>query len=58
MDIEKDGFITELFNISGKIALITGSSRGLGFTLAKGFSQAGGTVILNGSDAVRCSKGC
>ena len=39
----------DLFNIEGKIALITGSSRGIGFVLAKGFCEAGATVILNGT---------
>lgn len=39
-----------LFDIEGKIVLITGSSRGLGFALAKGFCDAGATVILNGTN--------
>jgi gluconate 5-dehydrogenase len=37
-----------LFNITGKIALITGGSGGLGFAFARGLGQAGATVILNG----------
>lgn len=37
-----------LFDIKGKTALVTGSSRGLGFTLAKGLAQAGARVVLNG----------
>ena len=41
--------MTSLFDIKGKIALITGSSRGIGYVLAKGFCEAGATVILNGS---------
>ena len=36
------------FNLSGKIALVTGSSRGLGLIMAAGLSQAGATVVLNG----------
>lgn len=43
----------ELFNIKGKTALITGSSRGIGFTLAKGLGEAGCTVILNGTNSER-----
>jgi gluconate 5-dehydrogenase len=39
-----------LFDVSGRIALVTGSSRGLGFTLAQGLAEAGATVILNGRD--------
>jgi gluconate 5-dehydrogenase len=38
-----------LFNVEGKIILITGSSRGIGFGLAKGFCEAGAIVILNGT---------
>ena len=36
-----------LFDIEGKIALITGSGRGLGLSYAKGYLKAGATVILN-----------
>lgn len=36
-----------LFDIEGKIALITGSGRGLGLSYAKGYLKAGAIVILN-----------
>ena len=36
------------FDLSGKIALVTGAYRGLGFAIAKGLAQAGATVVLNG----------
>lgn len=39
----------ELFNIENKIVLITGSSRGIGFSLAKGFAEAGAVVVMNGT---------
>lgn len=38
----------ELFNVNNKIALITGSSRGLGKFLAKGLASNGAKVIING----------
>jgi len=38
-----------LFDVSGKIVLITGSSRGLGLALAGGFAEAGARVIINGT---------
>ncbi|WP_282606353.1 SDR family NAD(P)-dependent oxidoreductase [Pelagibius sp. Alg239-R121] len=36
-----------LFDLSDRIALITGSSQGIGYTLARGLSAAGAKVILN-----------
>ncbi|MEO7853436.1 MAG: glucose 1-dehydrogenase [Rubrivivax sp.] len=36
------------FDLSGKTALITGSSAGIGLALAKGLAQAGAAVVLNG----------
>ena len=39
-----------MFDLSGKIALITGASRGLGFSIARGLREHGATVILNGRD--------
>jgi len=39
-----------LFNVSNKIALVTGSSRGIGNALAKGLAQAGCTIVLNGTN--------
>jgi gluconate 5-dehydrogenase len=35
------------FNLEGRLALITGSSAGIGFGLARGLAQAGATVVLN-----------
>ncbi len=43
-------FLSSLFSLSGKNALVTGSSRGLGFVLARGLGQAGARVVLNGRD--------
>ena len=39
-----------LFSLEGKTALITGSSQGIGFALAKGMYNAGANIILNGRD--------
>jgi gluconate 5-dehydrogenase len=38
---------SSLFDLSGRTALITGSSRGIGFALARGLAEAGARVILN-----------
>jgi gluconate 5-dehydrogenase len=39
-----------LFDLTGKRALITGSSQGIGFALAKGLAAAGAQIVLNGRD--------
>jgi gluconate 5-dehydrogenase len=44
---------SNLFDLSGRRALVTGSSQGIGFALAKGLAQAGASVILNGRDAAK-----
>ncbi|AOW93745.1 gluconate 5-dehydrogenase [Rhodococcus sp. WMMA185] len=42
-----------LFDLTGRIALVTGSSRGIGYTLARGLALAGATIVLNGVDQRR-----
>lgn len=42
-----------LFDLSGRVALITGSSGGLGLTMAHALCEAGASVILNGRDEAR-----
>jgi len=42
--------MSDLFSLQGKRALITGSSQGIGFALAKGLIGVGAQVILNGRD--------
>ena len=42
-----------LFDLSGRRALITGSSRGIGFELANGLATAGAEIIVNGSNPER-----
>jgi gluconate 5-dehydrogenase len=47
---------TTLFDLSGRTALVTGSSRGLGRAMAEGLAQAGAAVVLNGADAGRLAE--
>lgn len=42
-----------LFDLSGRTALVTGSSQGIGLALARGLLQAGASVVLNGRDALK-----
>ncbi len=41
---------SSLFGLSGRLALITGSSQGIGLALAGGLAGAGAEVVLNGRD--------
>lgn len=41
----------KLFDLSGKRALVTGSSQGIGLSLAEGLAMAGASVVLNGRSA-------
>lgn len=36
-----------MFSLEGKIALITGASYGIGFAIAKGYAEAGATIVFN-----------
>jgi gluconate 5-dehydrogenase len=42
-----------MFDLTGRTALVTGSSRGLGFSIAEGLAQAGAALVLNGSHVER-----
>ena len=42
-----------LFDLTGKLALVTGSSQGIGLALARGLAEAGAKVVLNGRDAAK-----
>jgi len=48
--------LTELFDLTGKVALVTGSSRGLGYAIAEGLAKAGATIILNGRNPDRLAE--
>jgi NADP-dependent 3-hydroxy acid dehydrogenase YdfG len=40
--------IDRLFSLSGAVCLVTGSSAGIGFALARGLAGAGARVVVNG----------
>lgn len=48
--------MSNLFDLTGRTALVTGSSRGLGRAMAEGLAAAGATVILNGSSKERLAQ--
>ncbi|GAA4934002.1 gluconate 5-dehydrogenase [Algibacter agarivorans] len=41
----------KLFDLTGKVALITGSTHGLGMAMAKGIGNAGAKIIVNGNSS-------
>lgn len=45
-----------MFSLKGRIALVTGASRGLGFAMAKALGKAGATVVINARDAAALGK--
>ena len=45
-----------IFNIEGKVALVTGSTGALGNTFARGLAQHGATVILNGRNNAKLNE--
>ena len=48
--------MTQGFDLTGKLALVTGSSRGLGAAIADGLAAAGARVLLNGRDPAALAK--
>lgn len=44
---------TTLFDLSGRIALVTGATSGLGHAMARGLGAAGATIVVNGRDPAR-----
>lgn len=45
-----------LFDLTGKRALITGSSQGIGYALALGLAEHGASVVINGRNASKASE--
>jgi gluconate 5-dehydrogenase len=48
--------MSQLFDLSGKLALITGSSQGIGLALAEGLAAHGARIVVNGRDAAKVDK--
>ncbi len=45
-----------LFNLTGKVALVTGATHGLGMAMAKALGKAGASVVINGNTPAKMDK--
>lgn len=45
----------DLFDLTGKVALVTGATRGLGFAVAQAYLEAGACVMICSEDASACA---
>lgn len=48
--------VLDSFRLDGRLALVTGSSAGIGLAIARGLAQAGARVVLNGRDPARLAQ--
>lgn len=47
-------YLTDSFGLKGKVALVTGSARGIGFAIAKALGYAGAHVVVSDLNAMSC----
>lgn len=45
-----------LFDLAGKVAIVTGGSKGLGFMMAEGLAEAGADVVICARNLAQCEK--
>src|SRR5262249_56879220 len=53
-----DGFVSSLFSLENRVAVVAGGGSGLGAAIAAGLAQAGAAVAVVDVDAERAAEGC
>src|SRR5256885_17164740 len=53
---QKRGTPVNLFDLSGKVAIVTGSSRGIGRAIAEMFAEAGAKVTISARNQAPCDE--
>lgn len=48
--------VREMFNLSGKVAVVTGGGRGIGQKMAEGLAEAGAHIVLCSRKVEKCQK--
>jgi gluconate 5-dehydrogenase len=46
----------KIFDLTGRVALVTGSSKGIGLGIARALASAGATIVLNARDGTRLAE--
>jgi len=48
--------IHELFDLTGKVAIVTGSTKGIGLAIAQAYAQAGAKVVISSRKEDKCNE--
>jgi len=48
--------VREMFNLQGKVAIVTGGGRGIGLKMAEGLAEAGANIVLCSRNVENCKK--
>ena len=49
---------TTLFDLTGKVALLTGASKGMGLAMAEGLAEHGARVVVSSRKVDQCEAAC